>query len=287
MVAFEMKEGLIIVTLFSLTTIFSYIASYDIVEAISISISYVGGYYFFGIFGYTMKTAEKNREKLEEALKELSEAHKKLKDYTIKAEELAVSKERVRISQDLHDTIGHHLTIASVQLESSLKLFDKDKSLKMVNNANLAVKDALKNLRSAVSALRNPIEAELPLNYSIEELAKPFTEATGIKVHVETQEDSTNNKEVREAIFRIVQELLTNVKKHSGASNVWLKISFENGELNLSFLDDGKGFDLEKDNVGFGLSGIHKRVEKLGGKITLGNSGDKGAYIKINISLSG
>jgi signal transduction histidine kinase len=63
-----------------------------------------------------MKIAEKNRAKLEIALKELSETHEKLKEYTIKKEELTVSKERERISQEIHDTLGHYLTIASVQL---------------------------------------------------------------------------------------------------------------------------------------------------------------------------
>jgi len=289
MIAFEMKEGLILVTLFSLITVFSFIAFNIIAEAISISVSYVGGYYFFGIFGYTMKTAEKNRAKLEEALKELSETHEKLKNYTIKAEELAVSKERVRISQDLHDTIGHYLTVASVQLEGAAKLSDKDrkKSRKMLENANLAVKEALRNLRDAVSALRNPIEAELPLNYSLEQLAKSFTEATEIKVNIKVEEYSDNDKRIREMIYRIVQELLTNVKKHSDALNIWLSLKVENNLLNFSFLDDGKGFDLEKGTMGFGLSGIKRRVEELGGEMYISNNNEKGASVQIKIPLNG
>lgn len=114
MIVFELKEGLILVTAFALITVSSFIVYNSLLEGLTISVTYVGGYYFFGLFGYLMKTADTNRNKLESALKELSEAHEKLKDYMIKAEELAVAKERERLSQELHDTLGHYLTIASV-----------------------------------------------------------------------------------------------------------------------------------------------------------------------------
>lgn len=287
MIVFELKEGLILVTAFALMTISSFIAYNSLLEGLTISVTYVGGYYFFGLFGYLMKTADKNRNKLESALKELSEAHEKLKDYMIKAEELAVAKERERLSQELHDTLGHYLTIASVQLEAASKLCGTDfkKSKKMMKTANSAVKNALTSLRNAVSALKNPVEGELPLRFSVEKLAEYFQKGTGIKVSLEVSENLNEPRQIRESIYRIVQELLTNIRKHSEARNVWIRLLSDDSKLNLSIIDDGKGFDFEKGNVGFGLSSIKKRVENMKGMLAIKNEESKGARIDIEIPL--
>lgn len=289
MLVFEMREGLILVTAFTLITVASFILYNNLLEGLTISITYVGGYYFFGLFGYLMKIADRNRYKLELALKELSEAHEKLKDYMIKAEELAVSKERERLSQELHDTLGHYLTIASLQIEGASKLCktDFEKSRKMMKNANTAVKEALASLRNAVSALRNPVEGELPIKFSIEKLTQYYEDNTGLKIYTEVPEDLNEPKQIRENMYRILQELLTNVRKHSGARNVWIKLYREGNMLRLSFVDDGKGFDFEKGNVGFGLSNIKKRVESMKGKFLIGNEERKGARIDIEINIEG
>lgn len=287
MLVFDISEGLYLQTFFGLVTILSFVIFKGLIEGITISITYVGGYYFFGLFGYLMKVAEKNSLKLENALKELSEAHEKLKDYMVKSEELAVTKERERLSQELHDTLGHYLTIASIQLEGALKVCDEDskKSREMMINASKAVKDALGSLRNAVSALKSPIEGELPLDYSVGRLTKNFEEGSGIKVHLEVTSNLDVPKIIRENIYRIVQELLTNVKKHSNAKNVWISIGKTSDKFYLSFVDDGVGFDFEKDSIGFGLSNIKNRVENLKGRIILDNAEGKGARIYLEIPL--
>jgi signal transduction histidine kinase len=108
----------------------------------------------------------------------------------------------------------------------------------MAENANNAVKEALKSLRNAVSTLKNPIEAELPLNYSIQRLAETFKEATKINVNLHIDETIKEDRKIKEAIYRTTQELLTNIKKHSNAKNVWLLLKKENNFINFSFFDD-------------------------------------------------
>lgn len=150
---------------------------------------------------------------------------------------------------------------------------------------NSAVKNALTSLRNAVSALKNPVEGELPLRFSVEKLAEYFQKGTGIKVSLEVSENLNEPRQIRESIYRIVQELLTNVRKHSEARNVWIRLLSDDNKLNLSIIDDGKGFDFEKDNVGFGLSSIKKRVENMKGMLVIKNEESKGARIDIEIPL--
>lgn len=288
MIAFDIKNGIILVTLFGIATITHYLVSSSFLEAVTISVTYVGGYYFFGVFGYVMKTADNDRKRLEMALKELSKAHEKLKDYSLKAEELAVSRERERLAREIHDTLGHYLTIASLQLEAAAKLSSKDtkKSGEMIRVAGTAVKEAMSNLRRAVAEFGSPVESELPLGLSLEKLTENFEQGTGIRVFFSTGKDFKEPRELRGFIYRALQELLTNVGKHSGAKNVWLSVEGDRSSVRLAVVDDGRGFDFEKDKAGFGLSNIRRKVEEVGGFMDISNEPGKGASIIIQIPLS-
>ena len=142
-------------------------------------------YAFMGVFAGALARADAARRKSQALLAELQEAHRQLQDYALRAEELAVVEERNRLAREMHDTLGHHLTVASVQLEGAQRLCssDSEQAARMVGTAREQVREALGELRGTVAALRSPIEADLQLRSALRRLTDHYESATGLMVH--------------------------------------------------------------------------------------------------------
>ena len=147
---------------------------------------YGTGYVFFGVFGWLLHQSEISRAKTELLLVELREAHRQLQVYAEQLEELTITQERNRISREMHDTLGHRLTIASVQLEGAQRLVrgDPGKAEKMIATVRDQVREGLVELRRTVAMLRSPIEEELPIGAALEKLVHQTSDATGIHIHL-------------------------------------------------------------------------------------------------------
>ena len=125
------------------------------------------------------------RRESQALLADLQEAHSQLQEYALRAEEMAVVEERNRLAREMHDTLGHRLTVASVQLEGAQRLCDQDqeRAAGMVGTVREQVREALGELRSTVATLRTPVEADLHLRSALRRLAAHFEEATGLAIH--------------------------------------------------------------------------------------------------------
>jgi signal transduction histidine kinase len=268
---------LTIVLLFSLTSFLE--------ASVSIPV-YLGGFFFFVVFANATQQANLARAESQSLLEELQTTHRKLQEYAIKAEQLAVAEERNRLSREMHDTLGHRLTVASVQLEGVQKLIAKDpaKAEEMTETVGEQVREALHELRQTIATLREPLEADLPLDASLKRLVHGFEDATGILIHLMLPEFFPEMSAAhRLAIYRTAQEALTNVQKHSDAQQVWLQVSRQEDILTLRISDNGKGVKEQEDTSGFGLRGIQERAAQLGGKC--GIEPRKGGGTQVELSL--
>lgn len=242
----------------------------------------------FGYFTYARIQADQERSKSQKLLDELQEAHRQLKDYTERIEELAVIEERNRLAREMHDTLGHRLTVAAVQLEGAQRLIptEPERAVRMVGTVREQVVEALGELRRAVATLRAPLDADLPLDVSLNRLVKGFEEATGLPVHLDLpQEAASLTKAQRNALYRAVQEGLTNVQRHARASQVWLHLLHRQDAVEMILSDDGQGFPAQQEMPGFGLRGLRERAARLGGELTLASRPGGGAQLILCLPL--
>jgi len=233
---------------------------------------YGGGYGLVAALAHALAGAETARHKSQALVEELQAAHEKMQEYAGRIEELAVVEERSRLAREMHDTLGHRLTVAAVQLEGAQRLIeaDPDRAAQMVGTVREQVREALAELRQTVAALRAPLEADLSLPHALARLAAHFEQATGITVHqvlprAEELPDLPDTH--RLAVYRAAQEALTNIQRHAEAGQVWLVLAGDGGAVTLLVGDDGKGISLSGDQAGFGLRGLRERAVRLGGEI--------------------
>jgi signal transduction histidine kinase len=251
------------------------------------------GYTSFGYAYYARSQAERERKISQDLLEELQEAHLQLKDYAAGIEQLAISEERNRLAREMHDTLGHRLTVAAVQLEGAQRLIptDPQRAARMLGTVREQVSEALGELRQTVTALRTPLEVDLPLEFSLERLAKSFQAATALPVliNLETglsQQAGRISLAQRLAVYRTAQEALTNVQRHTHADQVWLDCTLENDCLVLSVRDDGAGIDPQALRPGYGLRGLEERAAQLGGSLQIDNPAGGGAMLRLSLPLA-
>jgi len=193
------------------------------------------------------------------------------------------SDERLRLAQELHDVLAHDVSLINVQASTALHLFDTDPE--RARAALGAIKEVshetLQELRSTVSALRYEDE-EAPLRPAagladLDELAAR-SNAAGLQVDVtRTGEVRPLPARVELAAYRVVQEAITNARRHSGAATAVVVLDYSPDAVGVSVVDSGRGRP-DGSVDGHGLVGMRERVEALGGTLTTGTAADGGGF---------
>jgi signal transduction histidine kinase len=201
------------------------------------------------------------------SLEKLAIANEQLRRYALRIEDQATLQERNRIAREIHDSLGHSLTGLNIQLETALKLIaiDPQKAQPFLASAKTLGTSALRDIRSSVSLLRStPLHGD-SLKPSLNELIQNFHRTTGILPHCRLDISPTLSTELSTALYRIVQESLTNICKYGNAKTVQIDLHRTLSTHVLSVQDDGKGFDINQNTTGFGIQGMRERTLALGG----------------------
>jgi signal transduction histidine kinase len=219
---------------------------------------------------------------------ELASANERLQQYAAKIEELATLQERNRIAREIHDSLGHTLTVFNFHLTAALRLFHSNpsKAEELLREAKDLGNSALQEVSQSVSSLRtDPLHGQ-PLTAAIGDLIDKFWQNTGIMPHCEIDPQLDLAERYKTAIYRIVQESLTNMSKYAAMTQATIQISQADQLINLLISDNGRGFDLHKNTTGFGLQGMQERVMLLSGKIEITTAPDQGCQIAVMLPLS-
>ena len=222
-----------------------------------------------------------------ESRTKLIQANRRLREYALKIENQATLQERNRIAREIHDSVGHYLTAQSIQLENTAVFLESDR-LKAANHLEKARqlgKNALTNIRASVAALRQDRTGERSLEVEIEELIAEFQSNMNIAIASKVVLISLLPAEVNTTLYRIAQEALTNIAKHSQANKVKLHLEQTAQKVTLSIHDNGCGFDKNNNTTGFGLQGMKERTAALNGKFMLNSSLNQGCRIDVEIPL--
>jgi signal transduction histidine kinase len=263
-------------------------------------LSMLSGFAFVGAFSLSNRLLNTERERssrllyqLETSTHELEEAHAQLQQYAKEIEELAITRERTRMAREIHDTLGHYLTIITIQLETISKLQERDpaRAHAEIEEARRVAAQCMQEVRTAVAALRPTGIANLDLKQALIQLASEFRSTvpdTELTLDLETTLPASST-ELQLAFYRAAQEALTNVHKHARAANVLLRLRYENENVELMIRDNGLGTmaanQFPQQSNGFGLTGLRERIELLGGQVTYGPAEPSGYRVTVSIHV--
>jgi signal transduction histidine kinase len=220
----------------------------------------------------------------ERARQQLDEAHKKLAEYAQQIEELATTRERNRIAREIHDNLGHYLTIVNVQIEvaETVMQSEPERARLALARAQELTKEGLTAVRQSITTLRSEATTRDPLHAAITQLIEEHREA-GLEVeYLISGIVRPVSDEKSLAIYRAVQEGLTNIRKHAHAKHTTISLSYGD-KLHLCIQDDGLGSD--QTQAGFGLLGMKERVQLLGGTMTIETTPGQGFRLTVEVAL--
>ena len=251
------------------------------------------------VFSLAMRIQEEQRERaelllrqLEESNAELERAHKQLREYADEVEDLTIVRERTRLAREIHDILGHHLSILNIQLETICKLQERDPARAAIEimEARRVAAQSMQEVRNAVAALRPTSIATLSLTGALAQLGKEFEQNapdTTLTLDLEA-EIPVLSPDISAALYRATQEALTNIRKHAQASKVLLRLRYEESMIELLVLDNGQGASASRNQQpgsGFGLVGMRERIELLGGRVTHGPAEQGGYRVMVRVPV--
>lgn len=219
----------------------------------------------------------------------LGVVNKQLREYALLIEDRAMLQERNRIAREIHDSLGHSLTAQNIQLANALLYLrsNLDNAENFLSEAKKLGSHALKEVRHSVATLRSdPLQGKL-LTVAIAELMADLQYRTEIICHSQIEIPHQLPKEITTTVYRIVQEALTNMIKHSQATEVKISLQLIAKELKVQIKDNGKGFNPKENTTGFGIQGMRERTKALGGKFYLISLPEMGCQIIATIPLLG
>ena len=208
----------------------------------------------------------------------------------------AQEKERKRISREIHDGPAQSMANIVFKTEICKKSFEKDveKGFEALNDLKKAVQKTLKDVRGIIYDLRPMSLDDIGLLPTIRKFVQKFEDKENIKVNKNIEEiKKPLDRFVELAIYRLIQEIFSNISKHSNAKQVKLSLSFGLKYMRLKIQDNGKGFNVEKrleeikkEGNHFGILGIKSRVEDLRGSIDIESKKNKGTTYIIKLPIS-
>jgi PAS domain S-box-containing protein len=225
-----------------------------------------------------------DRKRTEMELQLSYEKLQQLSQYTEKARE----SERKMIARELHDELGQALTSVKIDLSIIKQHISDDKVNLRIDKMSDLVSETIETIQRITSQLRPEIIDDLGLNAAIKWYTKEFAERNGIEIFLDMDSEIAISPDDSLALFRIMQESLTNVARHSKANHVVIKLIHENGIVNFRISDNGIGISDNEINAkkSFGIIGIKERASSLTGTCEIYSENGHGTIINLIFPLN-
>jgi signal transduction histidine kinase len=246
--------------------------------AVQVLLGLSAGFVF--IIAFT-ELAQRERQ----AREQLQKANQQLAEYATQVEQLATVRERNRLAREVHDTLGHYLTVINVQLEVVTKLIDSNpaRAKEAAVKAKQLASEGLNEVRRSVAALRpTPLE-DKPLPEAIRALIETSRDAGLMVTFEQTGTVRMVSPEIETVLYRATQESLTNIRKHAHASAANVRLAYEANAVSLRVRDNGLGRKGSEDNVG--ISALRERAAALNGTVLAENHLEGGFVLEVTLPL--
>jgi signal transduction histidine kinase len=228
--------------------------------------------------------AEQRRHLTDESARHAVELEERLAREAQARALLAQENERARVARELHDETGQLLTGVGLRLKALASRVDPA-AARELEELREHVREVQGSMRQVLRRLR-PVNLEHGLGVAISELAERATESSGCRINVDIGPLPPIDEEVELVLFRVSQEALTNVARHSGASRASVLMSSFGSRVRLTVEDDGRGFDPQARTDRMGLAGIAERVGLVGGELRIDSAPDGGTAIVVDLSAA-
>ena len=214
---------------------------------------------------------------------------KRLRDFS-KASLRSVEEERQRIARELHDDTAQRLATLILRVRLLAYVTDPDERTEELAELREQLREAAEGVKRIARGLRPPALDEVGLTTALEAHLRDLREGANFDVHAEVEGvDHVLEEGAQLALYRIVQESLSNVMRHAGVSRAYLRIGIEDGRVVELVEDAGRGFVASRagdHGGGLGLLGMHERAVMTGGRVTVRSAPGEGTRVRVELPLS-
>jgi signal transduction histidine kinase len=231
---------------------------------------------------------DRSRDELGQLARDLNSMAEQLKSLLSTRQALAIVEERNRLARELHDSVKQHMFTSALLVRAARKLLPRDSEGAQQNlvEAEELSEQVQQELSAAIQALRPAALADKGLAMVLQDYARDWSQRVGIVADVRVQGERATPLQIEEAIFRVSQEALANVARHSKASEVKIQLTWNEEEIGLSIRDNGQGFDTARTTgKGLGLTSMRERVEALHGRLSISSSME-GTTVEARVPLA-
>jgi NarL family two-component system sensor histidine kinase LiaS len=228
-------------------------------------------------------------DEISQLAERLNHMAEQLQQFLRRSQELAVSEERNRLARDLHDSAKQEALAASFHLGTALTLFERDpqRAKNHLAEADHLVDSVRGELTDLIHELRPPSINGDNFDETINEYLIEWAHQAGIKATLKVTGSLDVPLDVKQAIFRIMQEAIANVARHSAAEQVIVTLQYGEQRAELTVRDDGRGFDTQEHFDGIGLESMRERAESLGGDFSVFSTVGQGTQINAAFPIQG
>ena len=227
----------------------------------------------FVLYMILLFTSQKDENaRIRKLNEQLNQANDQLRDYAVNMERMTQMRERNRLAREIHDTLGHTLTGIIMGADASLALFDAapEESKKRIQVVAQSARNGLTDVRRSIKALRPDALDHSTLAQALEGLVENFRLTTSARIdYFQEAAELKLATDEEDALYRVVQEGLTNAVRHGHSDRIEIRITREGNMVTVSVRDNGTG--CKSPEEGFGLRHMRERLEMLGGTLIYGN----------------
>jgi NarL family two-component system sensor histidine kinase LiaS len=241
---------------------------------------YLAAFVVCAIFGHTVQQTELTSERNQRLVEELKETQKKV-------QELAVVEERNRLARELHDSVKQQVFAISMQLSAARTTLDEsDRAFPAVVEAERLAQQTGAELTSLINALRPPGLESKSLPVAIQEYVEEWSRQTRIKTKVKVDSSIFLAPRLEQALFRVLQEALANVARHSQADWAGITLQNNNNQVELMVEDNGVGIDDRRIIKGIGLDSMRERLDAVNGQAEISSRSPQGTCVTARVRIS-
>ncbi|MGH3085919.1 MAG: ATP-binding protein [Rubrobacteraceae bacterium] len=230
---------------------------------------------------FSVETRDRSRDELGQLSRDLNRMAQELETLIRTRQELATLEARNRFARDLHDSVKQQVFATSLQVDTARTMIETGTGADFhLARANEILEGAQKELDVLIHEMRPAALEEKGLADALRDYAAGWSRWSGVPVEVSVQGGREIPPEVEQAFFRVAQETLSNIARHSKATRAQVELVYETEALTLRVADDGRGFDPEETSgEGFGLQSMRERLASLGGRVDIESAPGEGTTV--------
>ena len=234
---------------------------------------------------FTAVAHDPSQDELGQLSRRLNRMAEQLQNLLHTRQELAAVEERNRLARDLHDAVKQQIFAAAMQIGAAKALLpdNPEAAANQLQEAETLSRQAQRELTALIQELRPAALGDQGLAAALRAYAADWSRQNGVPVEFKTQGERPLPLSTEQALFRVAQEALANVARHSQANQVEMRLDWEKSAVSLTISDNGRGFDSQAQSNGYGLQGMRERLDALGGSLTVSSQPGHGATIRAEL----